>query len=358
MEKYILKYFDAIRTIIAILIGIFISILVIYIISKSPAGSLRYFLLGPLLSKSRLGNVFETATPILFGGLAVAIPFQAAQFNIGQEGEIYLGAALGTAFALVFHMPAFLYAVMVLFFAGLIGAGWGYIPGILKAKWKVDELVSSLMLNYVAYFFGLYIINYHFRDKKAGFLVSYQLPKAAWLKQFIPGTRIHIGVILALVFAILVYYFLYHTKLGYEIRMVGFNRHFARYGGINVFKVIVLSQVIGGFIAGVGGMVEVMGIHHRFNWQMSPGYGWDGIVVAIIGHNHPILIIFAALFLAYLRVGGQVLNLMSDVPSEMVTVIESIIILLITAEAFLSQWKYRITVREAARKEELNESAS
>ncbi len=105
-------------------------------------------------------------------------------------------------------------------------------------------------------------------------------------------------------------------------------------------------------------MTEVMGIHRRFNWQSSPGYGWDGIVVAIIGRNHPLLIIAAAFFLSYLRVGGQVLNLLSDVPSEMVQVIQSIIILLITAEAFLSQWKYRITIREAEKKEALHESAS
>jgi simple sugar transport system permease protein len=127
--------------------------------------------------------------------------------------------------------------------------------------------------------------------------------------------------------------------------------NFARFGGINVFKVILISQVIGGFIAAIGGMTEVMGVHRRFNWQLSPGYGWDGVVVAIIGRNNPLLIILSSLFLAYLRVGGRILNLLSDIPSEMITVIQSIIILLITAEAFLAQWKYKITVREAKAKE-------
>jgi len=110
---------------------------------------------------------------------------------------------------------------------------------------------------------------------------------------------------------------------------------------------VVLCQLTLGLLAGVGGMEEVMGIHRRFNWQTSPGYGWDGVVVAIIGRNHPLLIVAASFFLAYLRVGGQVLNLMSDVPAEMVSVIQSIIILLITAEAFLAQLRYRITVRQA-----------
>jgi len=221
-----------------------------------------------------------------------------------------------------------------------------------------SELVASLLLNYVAYFLGLYLINFHFRDKNAGYLVSYQLPETAWFQQFIPGTRMHWGIFISLAAAVLVYLFLYHTTTGYEIRMTGFNEKFARFGGIDVLKIVVLCQLVLGFLAGLGGMTEVMGIHRRFNWQAQPGYGWDGVVVAIIGRNHPLLIIAASFFLAYLRVGGQVLNLMSDVPSEMVTVIQSVIILLITAEAFLAQWRYRITVRQAERPADHPEEAA
>lgn len=349
MEKFLLRYFTLIRVIIAIIIGIIISVFLIYLISQEPGFSLKSFLLGPFLTRSRLAHLFETASPIIFCGLAISVAFQARQFNVGAEGSLYLGAAVGTAFAVSTNMPAFIHIPLVLLIAGLAGALWAFIPGILKARWKASELVSSLMLNYVAYFLGLYLINYHFRDKEAGFLVSYQLPQSAWLAQFIPDTRIHYGIILALVFALLVYYFMYHTTTGYEIRSTGFNERFARFGGINVFRVIVLCQVIMGFLAAFGGMTEVMGIHRRFLWQNSPGYGWDGIIVAIIARNHPLLIIPASFFLSYMRVGGRVLNLMSDVPAEMVQVIQSIIILLITAEAFLSQWKYRITVRQAER---------
>jgi len=351
VEKFLLKHFTLIRVIIAIAIGIVISVFLIYLVSKEPGLSLRSFLLGPFLSRSRLAHVFETASPIIFCGLAIAVAFQAKQFNIGAEGSLYLGAAVGTAFAVSTNMPAFIHIPLVLLVGGLAGAAWSFIPGFLKAKWKASELVSSLMLNYVAYFLGLYLINFHFRDKEAGFLVSYKFPQSAWLPHFIPDTRIHWGIILALVAALLVYYFMYHTTTGYEIRSTGFNERFSRFGGINVFKVIILSQVILGFLAGIGGITEIMGIHRRFVWQTSPGYGWDGIIVAIIGRNHPLLIIPASFFLSYMRVGGRVLNLMSDVPAEMITVIQSIIILLITAEAFLSKWKYRITLRQAERGE-------
>ncbi len=356
MEKFILKYFTLIRTLIAILVGVIISVVLIYIISDMPAYALKQFLLGPILSVSRFSNVIENASPMIFCGVAIAIAFQAKQFNIGAEGALFLSAAVGTAFAVSTGMPTVLHIILVLVVAGLTGAVWGWVPGVLKAKWGASELVSSLMMNYIAYFAGLYLINSHFRDKDAGFLVSLRLPETAWLPQFIPGTRMHLGILLSIVFALLGYYFLYHTTTGYEIRTTGNNDKFAKFGGINVVKVVILSQVISGMIAGIGGMTEVMGIHHRFNWQNSPGYGWDGVIVAIIGRNHPLLIIFAAFFLSYLRVGSQVLNLMADVPSELVAVIQAIIIILITAEAFLSKWKYKITMKQAELEEAGNES--
>ncbi len=351
MEKFILKNFTLIRVLIAILIGVLISIFLIFVISSVPGESLKYFFTGQLASKGRISNIFEMAAPMIFCGVGIAIAFQAQQFNIGAEGAFLISAAVGTAFAVSTNLPPIIHIPMILIVAAVTGAIWGFIPGILKAKLGASELVSSLMLNYVAYYLSLFLIRTYFRDKSAGFLVSHKLPEALWFPQFIPGTRIHAGVVLAILFAFAAYYYLYHTTSGLEIRLTGYNKKFARFGGINIIKVIILSQVMMGAIAGLGGMSEIMGIHHRFQWQISPGYGWDGVIVAIIGRSHPLLIILSSLFLAYLRVGGQVLNLMADVPSELVAVIQSAIILLITAEAFLGKWKYKITRREAEREE-------
>ena len=347
MEKFLLKHFTLVRTLMAIFIGIIISVVLICLISKFPGESLKYFIAGPLLSKGRLGNVIENAAPMIFCGVALSIAFRAEQFNIGAEGALFISAAIGTAVGVSVNLPWILHILLILVVAGMTGAVWGFIPGILKARWGASELVSSLMMNYAAYFLGLYLINNHFRDKDAGFLVSYRLAESAWLPQFVPGTRIHLGILLALACALGAYYFLFYTTCGYELRVTGHNRKFARFGGVNIIKVIILAQVLSGALAGIGGMSEIMGIHHRFNWQLSPGYGWDGVIVAIIARNHPILVIFASLFLSYLRVGGQILNLMTDVPSELVKVIQAVIILLITAEAFLGQWKYRITRKRA-----------
>ena len=355
VEKFILKNFTLIRVLIAILIGVLISILLIFAISEIPWESLRYFFAGPFASKGRISNILEIAAPIILCGVAIAIAFQAEQFNIGAEGAFFMSAAVGTAVAVSVNLPPIIHWPLVLVVSALTGAVWGFIPGILKAKLGASELVSSLMLNYVAYYFALFFIRTFFRDLDAGFLVSHKLPEYLWYPQFIPGTRIHVGVIVSLVFAVGAYFYLYHTNSGLELRLTGYNKKFARFGGINVVKIIVLSQVLMGAVAGIGGIGEVMGIHHRFLWQFSPGYGWDGIIVAIIGRNHPLLIILSSFFLAYLRVGGQVLNLMADVPSELVEVIKAAIILLITAEAFLGKWKYKITRREAEREEALNE---
>jgi simple sugar transport system permease protein len=354
VQKVLLKYFNLLRVIIVILMGIVLSVFVIYVMSKNPGASVKSFLLGPFLSSRRLGNVFENATPILLCGLAAAVPFQAGQFFLGGEGSMLLSASIGTAFAVSTNMPMFVHIPLVLLVSALAGAFWGFIPGILKAKANANEIVVTLLLNYVGFYLALYLINFHFRDTTAGFMVSYELPKTAWFPQFIPGTRVHWGILLAFAAVFIVFYFLYHTTTGYEIRMTGFNKNFARYGGVSIIKIVILSQVIGGLISGVAGITEIMGIYRKYKWQISPGYGWDGVIVAIIGRNHPILIIFAALFLAYLRVGGQILNLMSDIPAEMVKIVQAIIIMLITAEAFLEQWKYRVTVKQAA----MDESAT
>lgn len=342
MDKFLLKHFTLIRTLGVVLIGVAISVILILLISSNPGYSLQQFFLGPFASKGRLSNIFENAAPLIICGVAIAFAFQASQFNVGAEGTFFLSAAIGTAFAVSTSMPPILHIISTILVASITGAVWGGISGFLKAKWNASELVSSLMLNYVAYFIGLYLINHHFRDLKAGYLTSEKIATSARLPRLFLGTRFHLGIIIAVVIAFIAYIVIYKTKFGYELRMVGENDKFAKYAGINIFKIVLLSQVISGIIAGSGGVMEVMGIHHRFNWQSLPGYGWDGVIVAIMGRNHPLFIIIAAFFLSYLKVGGQVLNLMSDIPNEMVSVIQAIIILLITAEAFLGSWKAKL----------------
>ena len=189
MRHFILRYFTALRIGLAIAIGLVLAFIFIFVVSDDPGAALRNFLLGPLLSRNRFFNVIETATPILFCGLAISIAFSARQFNIGAAGSLYLAAAVGTGFALFTSMPALLHIPLTLAVAGLAGAIWSGIPGVIKARWGASELVASLMLNYVAYYLGLYLINFHLRDKDAGFLASRRLPDSALLPRFIADSR-------------------------------------------------------------------------------------------------------------------------------------------------------------------------
>ena len=194
---------------------------------------------------------------------------------------------------------------------------------------------------------GMYLLNNMMRDPSVASLVSYKYRTNAMLGTIIPGTRVHAGFLIALVCAFAVYVFMFKSKWGYEIRMVGNNGKFASYSGINVTKVIIIVHLAAGAIAGMGGIIECLGMHKRFEWTALPGYGFDGAMIAMLAGNHPIGVIGAAFFVSYLRIGADLVNRTSDIPTEMISILQSIIILLISAERFLYKYKQNWIEKEA-----------
>ncbi|MEG0641280.1 MAG: ABC transporter permease, partial [Clostridium sp.] len=186
-------------------------------------------------------------------------------------------------------------------------------------------------------------------------MASQLFNESAKLPNIIQGTRLHFGLILAILAIILTYLFLYRSKWGYSIRMTGLNNNFAEYSGINTAKVIIYSQIIGGALAGIGGATEVLGMYDRFQWQSLPGIGFDGILVAILARNNPLFVPLGAIFLAYLRVGADVMSRSSDVPSEVIILIQAIMIMLIAAQRFLSKYKHKMVVKESKQNLEIKE---
>lgn len=345
--------FEIVRTSMAILIALGLAFLTIFLVSDQPVVALKAFLLGPIDSVRHFGNVLEMTIPLIFTGLAISVMFKAKQFNLGAEGAFFIGAIAASIIAITIELPKGIHPIVAILFGGLAGAIIAAIPGILKVKFNATELVSSLMLNYIAFFFGLFLINYHFRDVNAGAMVSHKFLASARLTRLtklipnLPRTRVHTGLFVAIIIIILAYLLIYRTKWGYEIRVTGENQKFALYSGINTAKVIIMSQAIGGFIAGVGGATEVLGMYKRFSWQMSPGYGWDGVIVAILARNNPALVPVGAFFLAYLRIGADMMARTSDVQSEFVAIIQGIMIVLIVAESFLSKYKHKLVFKDA-----------
>ncbi|MFP3042805.1 ABC transporter permease [Treponema primitia] len=352
MKKYFGKKtnietrFEILRFSTAILIAVLLSFVIILLVSKEPLAAFRGLFLGPLSSWRRFGNVVELAIALTFTGLAVAVMFSANQFNMGAEGGFYASGAVAAMAALALPLPPVIHPLIVILLGGLTGAIVCAIPALLKQKWGASELVSSLMLNYVFFYFTRYFTNTVFKDPDSGYVSTYLLPITAKLPKIIPGTRIHAGLFIVIRAVILTMIFIRRTTWGYALIQTGRNPGFAAYSGINTPVVLIYSQLIGGFIAGVGGSVEILGMYDRFQWQNLPGYGFDGIIVAILAKNKPQFVPVAAFLLAYIRIGADRMSSATDVTSEMISIIQGIIIMLVAAQAFMSHQRQKMLVRE------------
>lgn len=339
--------FSTLTTALAIIISLLIAIVIIVIVSDNPGKAFHAFIFGPFKSKRMIGSILTTAIPITFTGLAVCVMFQASMFNMCAEGGFFLGALSAAGVAACVELPGILGLIIPMLAGTITGMILAFIPAVLKAKLGASEMVSSLMLNYVALYLGLYVLNYHLRDQSFGALATKVLPENSIIPIMISKTSVHYGIVLAIIAIVICYLFIYKTKTGHRIRVMGQNSKFAKYAGINVAGVIIISQIIGGGLAGLGGAVEVMGMYNRFQWTSLPGYGWDGITLAILARNKPQFIPIAAIFLAYIRVGASTMASGSNVPKELITVIQAIMILLVTASALLDGIKKRMIVKEA-----------
>ena len=333
------------RMLFSVLIALFISFVLIFFVSDDPLTAIGYLITGPFTSKRNLGNVIEIMIPLVFTGTGVCIMFSANQINLATDGGFHLGGLVAAAVVLKLGLPAGISPLVAMIVAAAAGAVFCMIPALLKIKTTASEMVSSLMLNYISLWLCTFFLMHFLQDPTVG-SASHVLPVE--LPKLISGTNIHVGLIIALLVAVVGYVFLYKTKTGYELRITGENEHFARYSGINVVKVILISQLLGGVIAGLGGGVEILSpIYSRFTWMSLLGYGWDAIIVCTLAKKNPLYTPLAALFLAYLRTGASVMARYTDVTLEIVQITQGIIILLVVAEQFLSGMKHKIIAKEA-----------
>jgi simple sugar transport system permease protein len=338
--------FEIERFSVATGIAILLSFIIIVLVSKEPLAAFRNLFLGPLSSWRRFGNVVELAITLTFAGLAVSVMFNAKQFNMGAEGSFYAAGAVAAMVALAIPLPPVLSPIVCILLGGLVGAVICAVPALLKTKWGASELVSSLMLNYVFFYFTRYFINTVFRDADAGYPATHILAASAKLPRIIEGTRIHAGLFILVVVVILTVIFMRRTTWGYALIQTGRNPAFAEYSGMNTGLVTIYSQLVGGFIAGIGGSVEILGMYDRFQWQNLPGYGFDGVIVAILAKNKPQYVPVAAFLLAYIRIGADRMSTATDVTSEMISIIQGIIIMLVAAQAFMNSRRQKMLIKE------------
>jgi len=363
-----LLLFSLVRGLAAILLALAVATIFIFISSDEPLNALKYLLLGPVVSFKVSGNVFNTTSfltilaamiPTIFSGLAVCVMFSANQFNLGGEGAIMLGGFVGALLGIYLKLNTGLHQVVCVLAGALAGGLIMLIPAVLKVKLGASEMVTSLMMNYVVMFVILHFLNFVFADRSKGATQTFPFQETAKIPEIVAnGTKLTWGFVVALIFVVIIALFMYRTKWGYAIRMIGINQSFAQYSGMQVGTVIILSQVIGGMLSGMGGSIEVLGRFSTFLWRELPGYGWLGITIAILAKNNPIFVPFAAFFIAYLNKGCDLMATYSDVPSEMIDIIQAAIFLFFAAEQFLAKYRQKIVVRNAQRDLALQESAA
>lgn len=327
----------------AALLAILIGFIAILFISEEPMAAISSFLYGPISSTFNLGTLINKAVPLIFTGLAIAVVFQANVFSLGAEGQLYVGGFAGALIAVYWTGASpWIVIPVAIVVAMLGGALFGYIPGVLKAKLNANEIVTTLMLNFVAIIGTAYFVNNVFKDPlSGGYARMRYIDKSSLLAKFSQGFPAHTGIFIALGTVVVVYLMLYKSKFGYELRLVGKNGIFAAYGGISTGRITVLSVMISGALAGLAGIVEILGMHGTFKDNFSVGLGFDGIIISLLARNHPIGVLAAAFLYAYIQVGSQAMQLNSDVPRELAVIIQVLLVLFVSSQAIFNYLRQR-----------------
>ena len=349
-------------TAVAIVLGLFVGAILIWLSSALSAEGFDFFLpfkaylalldgsifcaegfvegsivCGPggILDFRAIGNTLNAATPLILAGLSVAFGFRAGLFNIGAQGQFYLGAfgaaIVGAAIGLPFPL-----ALFVSLFAGfLFGGFWGFIPGALKAWRGAHEVVTTIMLNTIAALGLNLLASTWFKDPNATFPRTPDINPDAALPILIEGTRMHAGIIVALIAAVVVWFVLFKTTFGFEVRTVGANPNAARYAGIRPAPITVLTMSIAGGLAGLAGAVEILGITKNYPAEYATTIGFDGIAVALLGRAHPFGVVGAALLFGVLRAGAGSMQRQTGIPIDIILVVQGSIILFVAAESVI-----------------------
>jgi simple sugar transport system permease protein len=306
---------------------------------------------GSLGSTNALSETLLRATPLILAGLAVALGFRSGLFNIGAEGQIYIGGMFATAVGISFEgLPFFVHLPLAILAGFVGGALWGFIPGILKARAGAHEVITTIMLNYVSYLLVDFALRQPLfqRPDRDDPVSRFIFPSATLPRLFGEGLRVHWGLILALAAAVVVSWLLFRTTKGFEFRAVGLNPSAARYAGMSIGRTIVLTMMISGGLAGLAGASEIIGTNGRLTPGFSPGWGFDAIALALLGGSRPIGVVGAALVFGALRAGATPMQAATGIPIDLVVVIQALVIMFIAAPA-LVRGIYRIkAVRTAA----------
>jgi len=319
----------------AILMAFIVGAVVLLATGYNPIDAYTAMLQGAFGDVFRVGQTLTQATPIIFTALAFLFSFKSGLFNIGAEGQFLAGAFASTLVGISFqNLPAPLHILLALVAGAVVGGLWGLIPAVLKARFEAHEVITTMMLSYVALYLTSYMVNYPF--KAPGWVSqTVMIAESAKLPRLLQGAQLSASIFLALALVALTRFILNNTILGYEIRATGLNPSAAENAGIDINRGMTLALVVSGAIAGLGGAGEILGVHYRFIDGFSPGYGWDGLAVALVGGLSPVGTLFAAILFGALRSGGMIMTRATGVPLDIVFLLQALVILFVAAPALI-----------------------
>ena len=327
---------------VAILAGLLVSGLMLLMLHINPVEVFTYSVTTMLTDKYTTGEVFLKATPLIFTALAFAFTFKANLFNIGAQGQFYMGAVAAIALSLKLDgkVPTLVLLVIVCLATALAGGLIGALIGFLKAHYKANEFLVSMMSTYVALNVMNYLLRTFLKESKGEYPQTDAITRAAWLPTIVKGTRLHAGFVLAVLVAIGIWILLYKTPLGYRIRAVGSNDSAARMSGINSKRVFVTAFFISGALAGMAGFTEVNGVQHMLIQDFNSGVGSAGLGIAILAKANPIGIIFASILFGALGVMGNLMGRMPgvNVPSSIVDLMQGFVMLFVIVSYFFRHY--------------------
>ncbi len=320
------------RPLLAIALALLIGLVIISIAGEDPIESYRALIGGAFVGRSNIENTLVRSIPVIASGLAVAVAFACGMFNMGVEGQLYLGAfaAAWIGFSIK-GVPPLLHVLLAIGLSAVVGAAWAYLPAIARIKWGTSEIVTTMMLNYVAQYFTSYLVSFPFKEP-GDLQQTPAIFSSAELYELSAASRLHVGLLLVVVFAVIIAFLLKRTALGYEIRMTGLSPSVSRASGINTDRTAIRAMLISGAIGGIAGAIEILGVHHRFINNFSPGYGWDGLAVSLLAKGNPIGILLSGIFYGGLQSGANIMEFATDVPKQLIDSLRAIIILFVAAD--------------------------
>lgn len=318
--------------IVSIILSLLTSGILIFLMGVNPLEAYSYLFSGAIGSINGISETLIKATPLILTALSFALGMKCGVINIGAEGQLYMGALFATLAGTILPPMPMIIHLPVAIIAGFIGGGiWGLLAGFLKVKFSANEIITTIMLNYVAIYFVGFMINYPLLEPPGFLRQTARVAEGARIPRIIAGSRLHAGIFIALIALAFYHIFLTKTKQGYQVKVVGENQRAAQYAGMNVFSSILLVMFLSGGFAGLAGTGEILGVQTRLLEGFSNGLGFDGIAVALLGRNHPLGILFAAIFFGAVRSGGNIMQLSTGLPIAVIYIIQAFAVIFVVA---------------------------